>query len=299
MDLLPRKEKNTKQAGLLSALKDFLHGNKERLDANNFNKEREALKDYSSITAREKLIIRKNDGILKKETPSNISSKPLEIPQTLENKEEEKRIETKSKVAEAIKSWEAPKILKTNLVQGEMTTFVDWRGNLKVLFYSCFSAVLLIVVVYVGLIIWEINKEKEGQELDAEIGVLKMNILKSVDDVKEIDTFQEKLKSAKALLATHIYWTNYFTFLENNLLSKIYLKGDFSGEPSGEYSFEATADDFEMLGKQIRHFEAQKEVKSIVVDGGKLSTFTDENKQDKTVLDFSMNLAVDPKIFFK
>lgn len=282
MELMPKKSNNDKKAGLLSALKGFLRGDKERLDANNFNKEREALKDYQSITEREKMIIRK-----------------VEIPQTTESEKEEERIETKSRMAEAIKSWEAPKILKTNLVQGEMTTFVDWRGNLRVMLYACLSAALLIIVVYVGLIIWEINKEREGRELDAEIGVLKMNILKSVDSVKEIDIFQEKLKSAKTLLANHVYWTNYFTFLENNLLSDVYLSGDFSGEPTGEYAFEVTADDFEMLGKQVRHLEAQKEVKSIVSDGGKFSTFTDENKQNKTILSFTMNLAVDPKIFYK
>jgi hypothetical protein len=301
MDLIPKKQNSDKQAGFWSGLKDFLHGgDKERLDANNFNKEREALKDYQAVTAREKMVIRKNDGVLKRnEVPKNFADVPVGKPQDDISADEKKSIEVRSKVAESIKSWEAPKILKTNLVQGEMTTFVDWHGNLKILLYSCLSAVCLIGVVYIGLIIWEINKEKEGQSLAAEINMLKMSVVKSAADVKEIDVFQEKLKTAESLLASHIYWTNFFKFLENDLLKNVFINGDFSGQPDGGYEFMGSTDNFKVLGSQLKYLESQKEVESVSVDGGKYSSYQNDSGETKNMLNFTMELKVDPKIFFK
>src|SRR3989339_731187 len=128
-------------------------------------------------------------------------------------------------------------VLKTNLIQGETTITFDWKKNITPILFSIFFSTLILGGAFGGLIIWEDRSINRGTELIQETEALIVQIKQAQKKSEKVDIFQKKIGLVKYLLDEHVYWTNFFEFLEKNTLSNSYYQGGFSGDAKGAYTF--------------------------------------------------------------
>jgi hypothetical protein len=98
------------------------------------------------------------------------------------------------------------------------------------------------------------------------------------------------------LLNNHLYWSNFFSWLEKNTLSSVKY-GGFSGDLSGLYTLGASAQSFADVSWQVKNFlndplTRQVEVMSASATKGK-------NKGQSGIVNFDLVLQVKPEIFRK
>lgn len=185
--------------------------------------------------------------------------------------------------------------LETNLIDDEsVATFIDWKSSIR-LFVSYFIVLLLILVgSFVYITYLEAEKEKKADTYEDTIRSLQTSIASQEKDVENGLTLQKKVAALEGLLDRHIYWTNFFEYLEKNTLDKVYYSG-FGGGVDGEYSLSATAEDaYFTATEQLKSFREDKFSKE--VDISSLSASEEEEGTGKTI-GFNLQLKVDPDIF--
>jgi hypothetical protein len=184
--------------------------------------------------------------------------------------------------------------LEVNLIKGEIVKFFDWQKALLVLIIAVFSSFTILSVSYWGISWWGSSRQyvqnrdflQEYYRIDKEISDLQSKL-------SEISQLKDKIGMTSYLLDRHIYWTNFFSFLEDNILSNVYF-ANFSGNIDGDYSFSATTDSLDVIDAQIKKFLANKYVKKAEVGAGTVG-----GDKEKQVVTFSLSLSVDPQIFLK
>lgn len=187
--------------------------------------------------------------------------------------------------------WEKLSILGTNLIKGEIISFFDWRKKFSVLLTAAISAFLIIAVVYGGLIFLEKREINKGRYFVDKINEINQRIEKAEDYTKEILIFKEKMKLADELLGKHVYWTDFFEFLEKNTLADVYYSG-FSGNIGGEYMLAATAKSFSAIAQQVKIMRNNGNVEQSKAGGGQSSA-------EGGGVGFQLELSVNPDIFKK
>ncbi len=200
------------------------------------------------------------------------------------------------------KQWEKADILETNLIKGELASFFNWKKGILVLaVYSVLSA-LVVAGLYGGLLFWERQIKKEGNEYSSRIRDLDERVIKPLEEeAKKILAEQEKIKLAEYVLRKHIYWTNFFKFLEDNTLTEVYYTSSFSGDINGEYVLPARAKDFKTILEQVSVMRANDNVKKATVSGGSVvsSAGGENEKDDVGGVNFKLDLSINPSIFTK
>ena len=207
--------------------------------------------------------------------------------------------------------WQAPNVIKTNLIQKEINSDLNWRDNINLLLLGVVSACFLVVLAYLGLELKESFAAQKNQKIVQDIQDVKMEIVGLKNGLGDIDTFQKKLTIANSLLGKHIYWTNFFKFWEDNLLKNVYFSGDFSGGIEGEYSFSALTDTYTDAANQIRLLRglnsgASSLIKELTITQADYSN-ADKQRIEKeleksgaeSVVAFGLKIKMDPKIFYK
>lgn len=187
-----------------------------------------------------------------------------------------------------------PKILEVNLIRDEATVSFDWSKNILVLVVVLFLAGLVVAEVYYGLQRWQEQEMAQVQvwsdkvaKLDAEASVLKKTASAAV-------SYKDKSAIFNDLLNNHIYWSNFFAWLEKNTLSSVRYDG-FSGGLGGTYSLSATADTYADISWQVKAFLNDPLVESAIVTSA--APVKSETKTGR--IGFSIVLKVKPSIFKK
>jgi len=197
--------------------------------------------------------------------------------------------------------WKAPRVIKTNLIQGEITTITDWGEKKRLVFYLLLILAIIIGGFYFALLGWEYKSKHEAAKLGGVIAELESQIEVAEKTVKEVDDFQQKLKFASGLLDRHIYWTNFFYFLEENILTKAIVLGGFTGGTEGEYEFSLKASEYIDIPDQVRVLKANDKVIDAFVLGGTqvIETTLDKYEKEKSekVINFSLNIILKPSLF--
>src|SRR6056297_1515299 len=204
------------------------------------------------------------------------------MPNFLNNKKQNSGEESKS----SDKNKRSKGALRMNLIGGEMANVFDWYKGLSIIFSALIFCLILVVISY-GVIFWRgktnlQNTKKEMAE-KYDVGALNQNIGNTKEKInKEVLPFQKKVEGAEILIDEHIYWNNFFQFLEDHTLSSVHYSG-FSGNLSGEYTLEARADDIEAVEAQIEEFLNEeefvrnawvKQVSSKPTEGGRMVSFS-------------------------
>lgn len=190
-----------------------------------------------------------------------------------------------------------PEVLEVNLVKDEVGVEFNWSKHLFSLFLALIAASLLVIEIYYGLDWWQKQEEQKTVAIVTEYEEVGRQI-KNIDaNAKDFTIFKEKLALTKKMADSHIYFTDFFTWLEKNTLNSV-VYGGFSGDTSGIYSFGATAKNFSDISWQVKHFRNNKYVESVSVDSGSSSRTDDKKNTDSTVT-FSLSLKIKPEIFYR
>ena len=190
-----------------------------------------------------------------------------------------------------------PKVLEVNLIKDEIQVDFDWRQNFGTLLFSLFVAALFVAEIYVGLNWWSEYEEERVSAAEAKFNQVSKQIKEMRTESDEILAFKERSDLAQTLLDNHVYWTNFFNWLEKNTLSSVnYLA--FSGGTDGAYQLEATTKTFRDISWQTRAMLADPSVLSAKVNSG--SAERDESEDQASVsevVNFTLDLKVDPQLF--
>jgi hypothetical protein len=256
------------------------------------------------LAKREKDILKKEPVIFTKKQPAEIKASAPLIPKKEEKKEGE--IEDEKFEEKETEEWENPKLLETNLIKGELTAFFNWKKGVALLSIYIFAAGLIIAAIYGGLVFW--GEKKKGAEIviSDKLDALNSKIKPLEEEAEKIIITQKRIAAAAGLLTGHIYWNNFFKFLEDNTLAEVYYLGGFSGDNKGEYSLSASANDFRSILEQVNLLRANEYVSDVSVNGGDVSVLTipgeDGKPESERVIqgvDFTLKIKIKPDLFIK
>ena len=191
------------------------------------------------------------------------------------------------------KETQEKEVLATDLIQREIVTYFNWKSSIVILLLLVFLDILVLFSGYQGLIYWEKNEKQKVEEINQELNGVNMQVMKAKKNLNEITLFQNKIEKVRFVLDHHIYWTNYFKFLEENLLKDINFKGGFIGKTDGKFTFSGETKDFYRLTEQLKYLKNNKNVLVAFSSGGSVG-----GKFGDSVVNFDLELAVNPEIFY-
>jgi len=214
-----------------------------------------------------------------------------------------------------------PKILEVNLIRDEIKLGFDWKTNLKSLAVALVVAIFIIAELYMGLNWWQEEEAIRLETTKADIARTSKEIADFRKSTADVLAYQDKAVEVNGLLERHIYWTQFFNWLEKNTLSTI-TYGNFSGMIDGKYSFTASASSFADVSWQVKTFRDDPMTLKVLVETASDSGAGRESKDESAKLEtataeeiaaakfgrllaaqnkvgFSIVLEVNPKIFNK
>ncbi len=186
-------------------------------------------------------------------------------------------------------------VIEVNLVKEEIVKYFDWQKGGIILFLALFFSLSLLSVGYWGVSWWADKKQSASNSLyNQRYFQVNKEIKELSSEVEDVLSFKKRLDLSNSLLDGHIYWSNFFDFLENNTLSDVYFS-TFSGDISGDYEFNATSNNLDAINAQIKKFLESPYVKNAKVD----STDVAIDDSGKSKISFQLVLLLDPQIFLK
>ncbi len=210
-----------------------------------------------------------------------------------EERQQEEAVRHKSEVEERF--WQPYNSVKANLIKDQGVLFFNWKQRMLTLTLALVLSSLAIGLVYVGLLVWQKERLRDNEATLANFDAINTEITKNEREIDEIVVFNRKLDIVSFMLTNHVYWTNFFTMLEEKTLKDVYFS-QFSGDLSGTYSMPAIARNLDAVSLQLEVLKAYTMVKTVQYSGGENVPATAE---DDAKLRFSLDLTVDPKIFVK
>lgn len=186
---------------------------------------------------------------------------------------------------------ESSNVLKTNLIQGEVVSFFDWRNALTMTLLFVGLGILVVGLIYASLFVWERYKKEQSEIITESFIEMQRQIVQMQEDIEDISGLQKKLELANTLINQHVYWTNLFKFLEDYTLSEVSY-ADFRGDLSGRYSLPAKANNFYIIAEQVKAFRKNEYIKEVSVSGGEKSTDSDKEAAKESAISFDLEIQV-------
>lgn len=191
-----------------------------------------------------------------------------------------------------------PEVLEVNLVKDEISLEFNWRKHLFSFFLTLFVAGLFVAEVYYGLDWWQKQEEEKTVALNSELQKITSQVKKINSNAKDFTSFKDKLLLTKQLADNHIYWTDFFNWLEKNTLNSVSY-GGFSGSTDGKYNLTASAKTFADISWQVKAFKNDPFTNSATVDSGSSGRSEDVTVSSESPISFSIDLEVKPQIFYR
>lgn len=213
------------------------------------------------------------------------------------------------------KGLKNPKILEVNLIKEEASLEFNWKKNGKTLAFVLGVTFFIIFEIQYGLTWWQQDEELRLESIKAETQLVNKQVTEMRLQAKDALAYQEKTKLISPLLDNHVYWTNFFSWLEKNTLSTISYEA-FDGGNDGVYSLSGTAGSYAEVSWQTKHLlEAPfvKKVQILSASSGEGPSQEDLQKQAEAASEgiiieepllppgvtFALELEIDPEIFKK
>ncbi|MBI4779515.1 hypothetical protein HY797_03645 [Candidatus Falkowbacteria bacterium] len=186
-------------------------------------------------------------------------------------------------------------IIETNLIQGEFVTFFDWRSRITIIITAILMPIFIIGAVYYGLVFYQKSKQAKNLAQAQKFAELEQTISKEEIGLKEILAFQGQLKIVSQIFEKHLYWTNFFKFLEDNTIRDVYFM-DFDGDTSGNYVMDSLAVNYSSIAEQVNVFKNNKRVTAVQAEGGEMTKGDDISQP---LIKFVLNFSVSKNIFME
>ncbi len=195
-------------------------------------------------------------------------------------------------------SLQNPKILEVNLIKDEVKIAFDWNKNISIILVVFFVVGVFIAEIYFGLDWWEKEETAKAESLNGEIAQINLDISKIKGTADEALSYKDKSLEVSRLLDNHIYWSNFFNWLEKNTLSTVKFDG-FSGDVKGHYALNARAISYAEVSWQTKAFLSDPLVKDVKVSSVNLSISKDKTKAADQGVSFGLDFNISPDIFKK
>ncbi len=194
-----------------------------------------------------------------------------------------------------------PQLVNVNLLPNAIQQPLHQRSPLYRLLRLGSVTMLMCTIMYLALVAYQGIFIVRTQSTLTELTGLDDQILAYRQLQADINDTNHTLTSIQALLDDHIYWSQWFTYLEGATLPTVYYVG-FSGSANGVMNLQAVAPDFATITQQIAVFEALPEVNTVSVsnaqhgeDSFATATGNTNTTSTSTVL-FNIGLQVDPSV---
>ena len=237
--------------------------------------------------------------IKKEEKPQVQEIKKEEKPQVQEIKKESKPPKSFAlPEKESIKFHEPQPVLRARLI-GQDAQGVDlipaaakirnWQQINRLFFLAFLASLGVLLVFYIGLFIFERSLDIKEKTTTKEISEIENDLLGFVDLNEEIKELGQQIILVYNALNKHIYWTNFFTLLEQYTLANVHYNG-FSAGSGGSLILNAVGDDFNAVAKQLKILEQSENfVTEVSISSAALS---------EEGVEFSIVLNLDPHLFY-
>lgn len=186
-------------------------------------------------------------------------------------------------------------LLESDLIKDSVPVVFEFRRHLIAFFALLLISFVLIMEVYFLLSWWEKNRSLENSHyLQEDISLIAKEKKVLEQKYNEALNFKNKMNTSFSVLDRHVYWSNFFLFLEQNTLKNVYYKS-FSGDVSGNYILPAVTDDVRAISFQSKYFSADRRTSAVSISDeeigeGGLST-------DSGFVNFNINLNLSPDTF--
>jgi hypothetical protein len=203
--------------------------------------------------------------------------------------------------------WHPYNIIKANLIKDQQFVFFNWQRKILLLMLYVFFAILISGFTYGGLLIWDNQKKQDNQYIFDNLDNINDQIVKEQSTIDNILAFSDKLSLVSFILDNHIYWSEFFKFLEDYTLKNVYYES-FYGDLNGTYQVPAVARDFDSIYRQLKLMQLNDKVLSVDTEGAKTDQSQATGAADTGDVEtetaagnkkFMMDLSVNPKIFLK
>lgn len=177
------------------------------------------------------------------------------------------------------KSWNKPSLTETNLASGRTTLYFNWSRFWLSLIQWLVVTLFFIAISGSMLYLWQQKQRRQSLEVSQRFGRIDQLISLTENEAGNVLDFRGRLIVVNDLLNKHVYWSNFFSFLEKNTLPNVFYQ-DFSGDTSGEYLLKARTDSFDSMAKQLKVFRRAAEVIEVSSEGGEMIKVEEKNKQE-------------------
>ena len=110
----------------------------------------------------------------------------------------------------------------------------------------------------------------------------------------EILQFQDRLKKVSQIFSQHIYWTNFFKFLEDNTIKDVYYN-NFDGDTGGRYALQANGKKLVNITEQINSLNKNSQILEALAGGGRLAGGSGKD----SAVTFELEFSITKDIFFE
>lgn len=206
------------------------------------------------------------------------------------------------------KSWARPTITETNLIKGQTTLYFNWRRFWLDLIQWLVITLFFLSLCGVLFYLWRQNQNKQTTDTVQRLAKVDQLVTLAENEVGDVLDFRLRLMLVSELLNSHIYWSNFFSFLEKNTLPNVFYQ-DFSGDTHGEYILKARTDNFDSMAKQLKVLRRAADVLEVDSEGGDMiknepivdesGTSSEVTTTPATQLNFSIKLKIKPELFFR
>ncbi len=187
------------------------------------------------------------------------------------------------------------KLLETDLIKDEVPIHFELNKHLVAFFALLLTSFILIMELHFLLSWWEKNRSTENSYyLQDEISAIKKEKQNLEERYAEVFAFKNKMSNSFSVLDKHVYWTRFFSFLEQNTLKNVYFKG-FSGDIGGSYTLPSVTDDVRAISYQSKYFSADKRSLNVFVSDEEIGE--GGIGPSSGFVNFNINLELDPKTF--
>lgn len=142
------------------------------------------------------------------------------------------------------------------------------------------------------------NNTIEVSKIDSEIASKEAEISAYDDLQKEVDALNTRVKDVRTLLDQHVYWSKFFTKLEQNTLPEVYYSS-MSADVGGSVVLNAYAKTYEDAIKQLYIFERATDFVSVAVITGITFINIESEEMSSTESTVVVDLSVERPVVFK
>jgi cell division protein FtsL len=254
---------------------------------------------------------------IKKEPPKNIPSQPAAPsisarplaeqksapppPQTPQKTELKRSPNGAGKISSAKplkKKTSIRQKLGITLIPEETTVSKEkTKRSKQVVLLITFAIILMFIGggIYWALKWYEEQADLDLQKIEADLSTINSKNKELDSEKTQAQSFQKKLKTVDKLLENHIYWTNFFSFLEKNTVADVYFVNLIGGS-DGQIVMSGVAKSYRALARQIVSFRDNNQVSLLSVLSASASVDTEGNVAE---INFDAKLKFTPEFFLK